>query len=578
MVEPILEDILRGGTKGVLDKNRFAIELFNELDRESADQTELPIAETLFWVTLKKSLTEPVPGFPAGTSVRLPRDCRVRSWMLRGVKGFGVPPVGGREQVWYGVDTAAAEGPRAGNTADSCASMIVFGNNGVGKSSLYLALELAFKGDSDLSRHRGITPDETERYSKFIRNIDSAEGDVRVCVDTNDRVLEYTLGSRPNTSVPGTFFCSEYDIAHLIRYGMDDDYIVGQIGLDRYRRLLVTLSIVVEKQRHFMKEWNLVTLFKKKIEIVEEAIACLERGDYDGFRQYAVKDRVIKKCIANNPEEEWPGIVNARLRYFQSHKARCDKELVAVKPLIPMDNGKWEGMISDVEKTYVWLNDAYKERISDICGSAEGIVRRVFSDFLERNESLEVRVAEKKGNLASLEVNLVVSDGRGEEHFVDYPQDYFNTFRFKLFCVTLKVALALSLYERWGIKAPVMIDDVFESSDFRHRVGVDVYIRSIVDSARNLTARYEGLQFLVFTQDELVAEGLYNGCVRGNTPVCLAKVLSGDTIRSLYFNPDRITTYMRLSCSDGKTRDYVPVTRNSRSYSKIYPDNGRNQK
>jgi tRNA(Ile)-lysidine synthase TilS/MesJ len=92
------------------------------------------------------------------------------------------------------------------------------------------------------------------------------------------------------------------------------------------------------------------------------------------------------------------------------------------------------------------------------------------------------------------------------------PRLYFNTFRFKLYCVALKLCMAYCAKSLNRCNFPMVIDDVFDSSDFENRYRIRNFIENLVNQHNLLDqAKAYPLQFIFFTQDDLISEGVHRG-------------------------------------------------------------------
>lgn len=107
------------------------------------------------------------------------------------------------------------------------------------------------------------------------------------------------------------------------------------------------------------------------------------------------------------------------------------------------------------------------------------------------------------------------------------PRQYLNTFRFKLFCVAVKIALGCVVKETYDINYPFIIDDVFDSSDFDSRLQLKQFIENIISCHdRLLNDNKYAMQLLFFTQDDLIANQLYKGLLasKGEGNVKLGRI------------------------------------------------------
>lgn len=92
------------------------------------------------------------------------------------------------------------------------------------------------------------------------------------------------------------------------------------------------------------------------------------------------------------------------------------------------------------------------------------------------------------------------------------PKEYLNTFRFKMFVVSLKIALAFCANQIYNEFWPIVIDDVFNSSDFNNRNRIGDYIGALLStSIRTAEIPDNRLQLIFFTQDEVIGNSVYRG-------------------------------------------------------------------
>ncbi len=92
------------------------------------------------------------------------------------------------------------------------------------------------------------------------------------------------------------------------------------------------------------------------------------------------------------------------------------------------------------------------------------------------------------------------------------PRSYFNTFKYRLFCVSIKMLLSCAAKGIYNINYPFIIDDVFDSSDFESRMNLKEYIKKLMEEHDFIIndPRYK-LQIIFFTQDDLIAGQVSHG-------------------------------------------------------------------
>lgn len=308
-------------------------------------------------------------------------------------------------------------------------SSIFLGANGIGKSSLYNALEIFYLNHLFSAENRGYK--SKEEQNDYIQNQKGTNEEICIKLSINDSWWDYKRNNTP-LSYPA-FFCSEYDIVRLEDKGTPlKDYIVQQLGFTELLELNNTLK-------------------KIESEIDEQPT---EEG----------------KKIKNIIEHTYHALNNRLLQYYEEIAKYIQDTVPAI-----------------LEK---WLKE-------DTRGSITTFVN------IEPNK-------EDKANPFNMEILLWSADD--ESIAPMNPCLFLNTFRFKLYCVALKLSLACCAKKLWKINAPFVIDDVFDSSDFGNRVGISEFIEQILDAHDKVMQGKENrLQLIFFTQDEIIAESVCKG-------------------------------------------------------------------
>ena len=99
------------------------------------------------------------------------------------------------------------------------------------------------------------------------------------------------------------------------------------------------------------------------------------------------------------------------------------------------------------------------------------------------------------------------------------PRKYLNTFRHKLFSFALKLALACCSMKLNNCVMPIIVDDMFDASDFSNRSAVSKVMENLIKAFNEVMKADVGkdcFQIIFFTQDELIGEKLYQGITRSN--------------------------------------------------------------
>lgn len=136
------------------------------------------------------------------------------------------------------------------------------------------------------------------------------------------------------------------------------------------------------------------------------------------------------------------------------------------------------------------------------------LVNKVMRLFLTKGERMELKF-DKNDGLFSMDISYQRDDGRS---VLFTPEQYLNTFRYKLYCMTLKIAIAFAMKKFYQMNFPIVLDDIFYSSDFIHRSMVRDYFWHIFKIHKELfQEEYQNLQIIFFTHDDLLIEAAHRG-------------------------------------------------------------------
>lgn len=110
----------------------------------------------------------------------------------------------------------------------------------------------------------------------------------------------------------------------------------------------------------------------------------------------------------------------------------------------------------------------------------------------------------------SFEVKIEVNDNNGHT-FETSPRKYLNTFRYRLYAVLLKIALSLYYMKSTQCVAPIIIDDVFNASDFENSISLSAFVYHIIEIYREVIGGQKPLQLIILSHDEMIASSFRQG-------------------------------------------------------------------
>lgn len=343
-------------------------------------------------------------------------------------------------------------------------SAVILGANGVGKTSIYSAMEVAAYGYSYIAAAHGYKT--TENQDKYFCH-GSGDNEPQVNVFTPNYNLKYP-GSR-EVLIPPTFFCSEYDIFAIQQNKITSRYLFNQLGKGdlielhtRLNKILPLFSIIsdITILKNAMEDPNLSG--EKKISLDKQ----LKEKKADG-RRFLEVDRWLsnyESSVAKERQIELKAVID----YLQYE---IDEILDTLQPI------------------------------------AEKFLSVLLNPFIKDDGG---RILVKKEN-NTLTINIAFSKDDGTIYSLE-PRQYFNTFRVKVFAVSLKIALSCCIKTQNRINSPIVLDDTFDASDFNTKHKIREFISILVTEYNSVKElKQYPLQLIFFTQDDIIAESAYLG-------------------------------------------------------------------
>ena len=519
-------------------------------------------------------------------------DRRLQKILLKGIRKF--PAYGER---YYALDFG---------DHGTCHSCVYLGSNGVGKTSLYSAIEWASLGKLDSAKSREYT--SREEQIEFLKYHNAQPEDAIIHLSSHDGTATYILADNSDRtskfSLPA-FFCMEQDIAELSKERISE-YIAEQLGLSDYYLLLYNMGeLLVDYERH-QDSFNGTKSQLEELEFRNKLLDLLyglepstsriifHASDYtsdaktyrfrlsedvgDKYRYLNSLKRRLKRIqtiICNlfdnkeiagsklnrhilklddakltkvewgpnstwgTDEDELTDKLEAILNHIDSNLTRYTtnpilKDTVFMKSWLKLEHERNENKINIQKRTlhelesicsilgtskhqrdifsqaYKSLSDEYTKYINELMHYGETVFKYLFKPFFGQDIS-DVRL-ETDNDGTGLRVVLMAVNPLNRNAIGEVsPRKYLNTFRFKLYCVALKVSLCICCSKLYGIEFPLVIDDVFDSSDFNNRERIRDFIRHLFQSYSELLPGKHPLQLLFFTQDDVIGDSVFRG-------------------------------------------------------------------
>lgn len=133
-------------------------------------------------------------------------------------------------------------------------------------------------------------------------------------------------------------------------------------------------------------------------------------------------------------------------------------------------------------------------------------VKELLREFNGDEDSVEVDYSD-----GSISINYAFLQSSGKPLAEFQPQEYLNSFRLKMYSLSLKIALAFAVMKERNFVFPLILDDVFYANDFFNREKVKEYFENIYKTYKRHCPDFPELQTILFTHDEVVFEAAANG-------------------------------------------------------------------
>lgn len=379
-------------------------------------------------------------------------------------------------------------------------SAVIMGNNGVGKSSFYGSLEFIGMGQMKTAELYGI---DTKTY---LKNHFAVDQEAKAILHTVSDTLHLNFDQPAANCVPA-FFISEWDIREMEKLSDCGDFIFSQLGMENFRNLIRLLNFSCEKLESAKVSYDQILAEEAKL----------------GNKVETLKTLLLGNIISNKPpvEEELKEYWEL---YHKDHEALLKDLLDSNQTLVNYTSQKasteeyktlskinnWDREIGQLKELISVLSTEFNNIITKwIERILNPLLTKLLSEYLrDEGESIELIYDDNTQSIV-VKLELRTNDGNNGE---TNPRKYFNTFRFKIFVVSLKIALACCAKIIYKRNWPIVIDDVFNSSDFNNRTRMGEYISRICKEYRNIQELAEmKFQLIIFTQDDVIGEAVYRG-------------------------------------------------------------------
>lgn len=423
--------------------------------------------------------------------------------------------------------------------------------NGVGKTTIYSALQKVYLGRISNDVYNNLSAEDKIKYEEFGLheiNIKGKKEDAIKIISASDSPIKpcQSFGE-----VLSPFFISDEDITALQKADLSE-YILSQLGYYDIIHLRAKLNNILLEYKQLSK--NKLS----KEDIINIASFTLEHANDTKLNETILERTKLKEDISNFwLSDGFPTLLPQWRKEYRNQKEQesqdTDKADAAnggisavfevshtiaenilfeafnlIKDWLTLINSgednspkvlkevieKYESAVSfplnserdvsDRQKILYIIIRALNEQIIKIeerFYDIKDFIAETLSDFSDTDDNIvEFNFEKVENDIDKIYVNIQVNKGKSK--FNASPKLYYNTFRFKLYAVALKIALAFHTMREYNINVPIVIDDVFSASDFDNTLRLSKFVRQIYDTYEQKVGFTTPLQLILFTHDD----------------------------------------------------------------------------
>jgi hypothetical protein len=228
-------------------------------------------------------------------------------------------------------------------------------------------------------------------------------------------------------------------------------------------------------------------------------------------------EQTVRGLTDNNQElttAQKIALVESEIKRLTEQVESTKKRINELNPLIEKLQ-KEVALGKRIKSELDWVIPLFDNEVNELINTAfdpiQEIVETILKDYLkEENLSLKISKKEKKVIIEEQEVinNIIVAnleylDQETGEIKTVTPDIYFNTFRYKLFCLMVSLSLGLATRKEHKINLPLIIDDIFFASDFISKNSFAEFLQKVIQLFYKQTPSMP-LQLILFTHDDLI--------------------------------------------------------------------------
>ncbi len=353
----------------------------------------------------------------------------------------------------------------------------------------------AFKEYNDLYKNL------TSTFSRLVENIDNVYSQTRIIKDYIDKEIEKIA----TISELFPLLEEERKFSSLINSYLNNEFYTEAINVvqssEPVRERFSRLNKIIDNNESFLNEIDITKEIENFNKIRSEL---LNKGEELLKQKIAPKTNIEERIVLNSDIKR----INEQIQRNRTAIQNFDKEIEKLNITINQVNklitetNSYKTVVSKVINETV---NKYFEPISDITVS-------ILSDYLKNDD---VKIEIDRETIIDDETGEILSEIiKAKLKHKDYdfplsPNKYFNTFRYRLFCMMVSVSIAAASRLKTKINFPIVLDDVFYASDFSKRTTIEKFLSNLLKLLKKYFKEMP-LQLILFTHDELIFDSAIN--------------------------------------------------------------------
>lgn len=290
----------------------------------------------------------------------------------------------------------------------------------------------------------------------------------------------------------------------------------------------VVLREIYSQFRYHLKDSGLTAVFPEEL---KEAPSLVEYAK-SVSKALETIDLLITKEIS---------FEDIRKYIEQSYENKKLAEIMAFE-----QKNQYDDFVSDVYAIIKGIEE-YKKDMVQTASELLAFCNEILNDVSPTEDRIELKVQDGK-----IFAEIMTTTNTGDK-FSSKPYQYYNTFRFRLYTVALKLASAIAYMKKEDCYFPIVLDDMFTASDYDNSNNLQNFVCKLYKTAEKYIPGK--LQLIILTHDGVIQQAFENGS---------SFIEDGGRLRQIPYISARLFDYpcskdIKETFNDEWNGDYEPI-------------------